>query len=67
MSIRENDTSDVHTGKPIVRTSPDGKRVTVLCPYGHLVTAIPMKEWAGSALEARVGHPDCVVECRGAL
>jgi len=60
-------TDDYHEGRPVIRTSTDKKSVIVLCPYGHLHTSLPMKEWAGSWLEARASDQSWTVRCYGAL
>lgn len=62
--------SSAHTGPVQVRFHDT--HVTVLCPFGHLVTSTPLdRTWAGSNLEARIGshqlHRDWVVTCYGAL
>jgi hypothetical protein len=62
--------AESHTGKPTVRIMNGRgrtKRVIVLCSHGHLVDSIPLKEWAGSALAARMGCADHVVTCRGTI
>ena len=56
-----------HEGRPIVRDSADKKTVIVLCPYGHLIHTMPMKEWAGSWLEAKASDPEWTQKCYGAL
>jgi hypothetical protein len=56
-----------HEGRPIIRESKDCKRVLVLCPYGHLLHAIDMKDWAGSLLEARATDPNWTKRCYGTL
>lgn len=52
-----------HTGPACYRQH--GRGVTVLCPYGHLVTTVEM--WAGSAWEASAAFGDDVVTCHGKL
>jgi len=61
------DRTDYHEGRPIIRNSPDNKTVVVLCPYGHLFTTLPMRDWAGSWLEAKAGDPNWHVKCCGTL
>ena len=56
-----------HEGRPIVRNSPEGKRVVVLCPYGHYHTSIEMKDWAGSWLEAKASDPNWTIKCHGTI
>ncbi|MFI6290071.1 phosphoadenosine phosphosulfate reductase family protein [Nonomuraea sp. NPDC050790] len=54
-----------HRGRPQVRRGRDG-RVSILCPYGHLITSVSRGEWAGSITEAHVGDPSYTVTCYGA-
>ena len=56
-----------HEGRPILRESPDGRTVVVLCPVGHLYHTLPIKEWAGSWLEAKAGDPTWIVRCYGTM
>lgn len=56
-----------HEGRPIIRTSSDHRHVTILCPVGHVHTSMPLKEWAGSWLEAKASDKTWTVKCRGAL
>ena len=53
-----------HTGPACYRAGKRG-RVTVLCPYGHLVATV--ERWAGSTWEARAAWGDDIVTCHGAL
>jgi hypothetical protein len=59
-----------HEGRPHI-TGPIGRGraaiIGVLCPYGHVVTSMPAKEWAGSWLEAKAGDPAWIVRCDGEL
>ena len=56
-----------HTGRPTVRISKDGKVVYMLCPVGHFVTSIEMKNYAGSWFEANAGDPNYEVSCNGTM
>lgn len=56
-----------HEGRPIVRSDKHSRHVVVLCPLGHYYTSLPMKEWAGSWLEAKATDPRWTVRCEGAL
>lgn len=54
-----------HEGRPIVHSHARG--VYFLCPVGHSLTFIRMKDWAGSYLEAKVSDPAWRVRCYGTL
>lgn len=58
------DTSDRHEGRRLIHTSQDKRHVLILCPVGHLIHALPMREWAGSIHEAQAN--DSVV-CYGTI
>jgi hypothetical protein len=59
---------DFHSGPPLVRFPKDNKgSVVVLCPYGHFISSLPIKEWAGSWLEAKVSDSTWMVDCNGTL
>ncbi len=55
-----------HTGHACYRAHADG-RVTVLCPYGHLVSSVAPGQWGGSVWHARSSFGDDVVTCHGRL
>jgi hypothetical protein len=56
-----------HEGRPIVRKMGKYPYISVVCPYGHSLHAMPMKEWAGSWLEAKATDPTWTVTCFGAI
>jgi hypothetical protein len=62
----ERPVAEPHTGRPQVRRGPQ-RRVTVLCPFGHLVWSIAPGDWAGSWYQARLTDPAFTVTCHGSL
>jgi len=54
-----------HEGRPIIRQHHG--MTFVLCPYGHVYTAQPFKNWAGSWLEAKASDPAWTVRCEGSV
>lgn len=54
---------DHHAGPAQIRTYLE-RYVSVLCSQGHLVEGVLLADWAGSALQARVGRGE-VVCCHG--
>lgn len=41
----------------------EGGRVTLLCPYGHLICSMAADDWAASGYAARLADPDYTVAC----
>lgn len=56
-----------HEGRPILSISKCRRYVFVKCPYGHAYHCMPMKEWAGSWLEAKASDPRWIVRCDGTI
>src|SRR5437899_108627 len=57
-----------HTGPACYREHKHKGRpssVTVMCPYGHLVTVVD--PWAGSTWQCKASFGDDIVTCHGAL
>ena len=65
----DRETTTYHEGRPIIRECGRGaaRIIGVLCPYGHVYTSIPAREWAGSWLEAKAGDPEWTVRCDGTI
>lgn len=57
----------MHEGRPVLRETRDRSMMLVLCPYGHVIHGLPMREWAGSWLEAKANDPTWRVRCHGTL
>lgn len=54
-----------HEGRPIIRQC--GDTIGILCPYGHVYSSMPAKDWAGSWLEVKASDTNWTVKCDGAL
>ena len=48
---------DAHWTPRIHRHSRDGRTILILCAEGHLYDTVPIREWAGSTMEAHATRP----------
>jgi hypothetical protein len=65
---RLSDHPHYHAGRPKFGGafgSGKGARIWVLCPTGHFVAGVAIREWSGSHWSARINDPTYTVECIG--
>lgn len=56
-----------HRGRPTFGRFGVGKtaRIWMLCPQGHFILGVAIREWAGSRAEAALNDSTYMVECIG--
>jgi hypothetical protein len=59
----EGNDMDYHEGQPSILLTAN--RVVVLCPAGHVIESMPVKDWARSGSEAR--FQGSIVRCCGTI